>query len=46
MGRRTSVEIRRGLDHPIVDGDGHFVEVEAVLLDYLKQVAGPDLVRR
>lgn len=46
MGSSPSRDIRRRLDHPIVDGDGHFMEVEPVLLDYLKQVAGPDLVKR
>jgi predicted TIM-barrel fold metal-dependent hydrolase len=31
MSGRTSQEIRAGLDHPVVDVDGHFVEMAPVL---------------
>jgi predicted TIM-barrel fold metal-dependent hydrolase len=43
---RTSLDVRRSLDHPIIDGDGHLVECPPVLMDFLKQVGGPSLVRR
>ena len=38
--------IRAGLDHPVIDGDGHLVEIGPVLLDFLKDVAGPEMVQR
>ncbi len=41
-----SAEIRARLDHPVIDADGHMVECEPVFLDFLKQVAGTDLMQR
>ena len=46
LARLTSAEIRARLDHPVVDGDGHTMEFNPVFLDYLKQVAGADEVKR
>jgi len=43
---RSSAEIRAALNHPIVDGDGHIVEILAVFLDYLSAVGGEKLVKR
>ncbi len=43
---RDSAAIRAGLDHPVIDGDGHLVEIGPVLLDFLKDVAGPEMVQR
>ncbi len=43
VGPTRSAEIRSRLDHPVVDADGHAIETGYVFLDYLKQVAGPDL---
>ena len=42
----TSADIHAKLDHPVVDCDGHMIEHIPVFLDFLKQVAGPDLVTR
>ena len=33
-------DIRSGLDHPVIDSDGHTVEVTAVLQDFIKDVGG------
>jgi len=41
-----SSEIRTGLGHPVIDTDGHMVEVFPVLFDYLKQVGGPEMTER
>ncbi len=41
-----SAQIREQLGHPVIDGDGHLIEVGPVLLDYLKQVGGKDLAER
>ena len=38
--------VRARLRHPVIDSDGHWIEFEALALDYLKQVGGPELVRR
>lgn len=42
----TSALIHGRLTHPVIDADGHWIEFEPVLLDYLKQVGGPTLVER
>jgi predicted TIM-barrel fold metal-dependent hydrolase len=39
----SGVDIHAKLDHPVIDADGHVVEVAPVYEDYLTQVAGPDL---
>src|SRR2546425_347280 len=39
-----SAKVRRQLDHPVIDGDGHWLEPMPIFLDYLKQVGGPSLV--
>ena len=40
-------EIRAGLSHPIIDADGHFVEVapliNAEMLTYLEEMGGPEV---
>lgn len=42
----TSASIRARLTHPVIDADGHWIEFEPTLLDYLKQVGGPTMVDR
>ena len=32
---RTSIEIREKLGHPVIDGDGHYLEIRPVLLDFI-----------
>ncbi len=39
-----SAEIRAKLTHPIIDSDGHIIEILPVLLDFVKQVGGADMV--
>jgi len=41
-----SARIRSRLSHPIIDADGHIVECTPVLLDYLREVGGPDVAER
>jgi len=47
MPETRSAEVRRTLDHPILDGDGHFVEVwplaHAEIVDYIDQEAGREM---
>ncbi len=41
-----SADIRAKLGHPIIDSDGHIIEILPVLLDFVKQVGGADMVKR
>jgi predicted TIM-barrel fold metal-dependent hydrolase len=38
--------IRNRLDHPVIDGDGHLLEVVPLVIDYLRDVAGNDMADR
>jgi predicted TIM-barrel fold metal-dependent hydrolase len=38
---RTAADIRAGLDHPVVDADGHWQEAMPVFVDYLRDEIGP-----
>ncbi len=42
----TSKEIRQRLPHPVIDSDGHWREFEPIAMDYLRDVAGPEVVAR
>lgn len=44
--KTASASIHERLKHPVIDADGHWIEFEPTLLDYLKQVGGPSLVDR
>ena len=41
-----SVQIHDQLSHPVIDTDGHILEVTPVLLDYIREAGGPGLVER
>jgi predicted TIM-barrel fold metal-dependent hydrolase len=41
-----SALVRSRLKHPVIDSDGHSVEFQPVLRDYIRQVAGPKLAER
>jgi predicted TIM-barrel fold metal-dependent hydrolase len=41
-----SAAIRARLTHPVIDADGHSIEFEPAILDYLDQVGGHNLVER
>jgi predicted TIM-barrel fold metal-dependent hydrolase len=41
-----SREIRRQLGHPVIDTDGHMLELFPVMFDYLKQVGGPEMTEK
>ena len=44
MSSRSARDIRASLGHPVIDADGHTIEVTPVLLDYLDEVGGPAIV--
>lgn len=41
-----SARVRARLRHPVIDSDGHTVEFQSALRDYIRQVAGADLAGR
>ena len=41
-----SAQIRARVNHPIIDSDGHVVEFEPALLDYIREVGGAAIVER
>src|SRR5438309_1944230 len=41
-----SAAVRAQLDHPVIDGDGHWLEPVPIFLDYLREVAGSTVVER
>jgi predicted TIM-barrel fold metal-dependent hydrolase len=38
--------IREGLDHPVIDADGHLMEIRPVVAEYLADVAGRSVAER
>ena len=46
MSSQSATQIHDSLDHPIIDGDGHIVEILPLFLDYLRQVGGQALSDR
>lgn len=44
--RSRSAEVRAGLDHPIIDSDGHHVEYQPAVFDVLARVGGTAMVDR
>ena len=43
MKKSKSMRVRERLDHPVVDGDGHWLESFPVLTDYVAEIGGPRL---
>ena len=41
-----SQKVRAKLKHPVIDSDGHILEVTPLLLDYVKDVGGSRMVKR
>ena len=41
-----SADIRGRLDHPVIDADGHLIEVTPILLDYIARIGGKDAADR
>src|SRR5262249_59082186 len=39
-GHRTAADIRSHLDHPVIDGDGHWVEFDPVFSERMRKVSG------
>src|SRR5262250_2987820 len=39
-GHLTAAQIRSSLDHPVIDGDGHWVEFDPVFSERMRKVGG------
>src|SRR5215213_4313307 len=42
----TVAKIREQLDHPVIDSDGHLVEVRPVAMEYIARAGGSDIAQR
>jgi predicted TIM-barrel fold metal-dependent hydrolase len=42
----TIAKIRERLDHPVIDSDGHLMELQPVAMEYIAQAAGADVAKR
>src|SRR5262245_48214025 len=42
----TSGDVRARLSHPVIDADGHQLEFEPLMLEYLRDVAGGEYAAR
>ena len=40
-----SADVRAKLGYPVIDSDGHVVECTPVLLEFMREVGGPELAR-
>ncbi len=41
--KNRAAEIHDGLKHPVIDGDGHWLEPIPIFLEYLGEVGGANL---
>src|SRR4029453_10856141 len=41
-----SAAVRAQLDHPVIDGDGHWLQPVPIFLDSLREAAGPSVAER
>ena len=39
-GHLSAAQIRSSLDHPVIDGDGHWVEFDPVFAERMRKVGG------
>jgi predicted TIM-barrel fold metal-dependent hydrolase len=43
-GSQSSADVRAGLDHPVVDADGHWTELFPIYFEFIDEVGGPQAV--
>ncbi|MFM2130047.1 MAG: hypothetical protein RL477_1593 [Pseudomonadota bacterium] len=41
-----SLKVRQKIGHPVIDGDGHTQEYHPEVIEYFRELAGPDLTER
>ena len=46
IGNSRSLEVRKRLSHPVVDGDGHTTEFMPAVHDYISRLGGPRMLER
>ena len=42
-GESRSLQVRQKIGHPVIDGDGHTQEYHPEVIEYFREVAGPEL---
>jgi predicted TIM-barrel fold metal-dependent hydrolase len=42
-GKSRSLQVRQKIGHPVIDGDGHTQEYHPEVIEYFRDVAGPEL---
>ena len=40
MSHRTPAEVRAALDHPVVDADGHLLEIRPLVAEHVREIGG------
>lgn len=45
-GTSKSAAVRSKLDHPVIDADGHIVEVTPIYIDYIREIGGRDIAEQ
>ena len=40
MSGKSAAQVRAGLTHPVVDGDGHWIEYQPVIADAMRRIGG------
>src|SRR5690348_3748309 len=44
--KSKSAAIRERLKHPVIDCDGHFIEVMPVFFEYMRNIGGPNILKK
>ena len=45
-GKSRSLQVRQKIGHPVIDGDGHTQEYHPEVIEYFREVAGPELTEK
>lgn len=45
-GESRSLRVRQKIGHPVIDGDGHTQEYHPEVIEYFREVAGPELTEK
>src|SRR5262245_16291533 len=46
MSASPGADVRRRLNHPVIDADGHWAELNPIFFEYIREVAGLDALER
>jgi predicted TIM-barrel fold metal-dependent hydrolase len=46
MVQSKAARVRARLNHPVIDADGHWLELNPVLYDFIREIAGPSVLQK